>query len=46
MEKKLALDLEFFTMGLATTGCSVFIDMFDCTFQADGPLLLTKKENL
>ena len=46
MEKKLALDLYFFTMGLASTGCLVFIDTVDDTFQAGGALLLTRKENL
>ena len=46
MEKKLALDLEFFTMGLATTGCSVFIDMFDGAFRAGGLLVLTREDNL
>ena len=45
-QRVLYLDIEFFTMGLATTDCFVFIDMFDSTFQAGVPLLLMRKENL
>jgi hypothetical protein len=45
MKKKLALGIEFFTMGNATTGCHVFVDMFDYAFRAGETLLLTRKEN-
>jgi len=34
------------SMGLGTSDCPVFKDMFDYAFRAAGPLLLTRRENL